>query len=409
MGFSTFHRHLFFKHQSLSVTAMDIALESFPSTPWVFLFRSPIEVMVSHLDRDSPGGGSRAPCLRSQKNPSLRKEVVTYLVSGERTAENDEWCAAHLQMLCSYALKALSQFGNNNNGNRRGIPIDYSSLPGSLQSLIFPLFQYNPTSNVLTKISEESSSYSKQRKPGMFGFNVAKVSKMGIFKGDSHEKASKATASMKRHVQGILMKSFTLLAELAEQSAKTLLSPEDYNKLPEHATLPGVDWLSISALKLEASSTTTLSFLKGVMSRLHSSVIPALPPKNPFGNTHSSKTYETPDCPALPPPGYPKRYNVTRLLNNWNTDNTDIPSIHYDSLCHFDYSNPEQLKQAYAYRDAEVPFVVYNVPEVDAVVKKWSNLDYLQQRLGMYSSVTYYTMSVSLSNVLKLTTLTKLN
>ncbi len=34
------------------------------------------------------------------------------------------------------------------------------------------------------------------------------------------------------------------------------------------------------------------------------------------------------------------------------------------------------------YRKAEVPFVVYNIPEVDEVVKKWNNLDYLQRKLG---------------------------
>ena len=62
------------------------------------------------------------------------------------------------------------------------------------------------------------------------------------------------------------------------------------------------------------------------------------------------------------------------LMNNWNADNTEIPEIHYDSLCHFDYQT--QLEIAQRYREAEVPFVVYNVPSVDNVVKKWNEVDY---------------------------------
>jgi len=30
----------------------------------------------------------------------------------------------------------------------------------------------------------------------------------------------------------------------------------------------------------------------------------------------------------------------------------------------------------------QVPFVVYNIPEVDAVVKKWSDVDYMHTLLG---------------------------
>jgi hypothetical protein len=173
--------------------------------------------------------------------------------------------------------------------------------------------------------------------------------------------------------------------------------------------LYSVSWTTSNNVPLPASSIHQHRL--NLRKDMHSKQALNLPATDAFGTRHSSKPFERLSCAASPDKNhaYPKKYNLMSLLTNWNTDNTDIPSIHYDSLCHFDYSNPEQLKQAYAYRDAEVPFVVYNVPEVDAVVKKWSNLDYLQQRLGMYSSVTYYTMSVSLSNVLKLTTLTKLN
>jgi hypothetical protein len=84
-------------------------------------------------------------------------------------------------------------------------------------------------------------------------------------------------------------------------------------------------------------------------------------------------------CPDVPEPGYPKEYPILDLLNNWNTDETDIPAMHYNSLCYFDYQT-ERYK-AENYRKAEVPFVVYNVPEVDTVVQKWRDVDYLSNKL----------------------------
>jgi hypothetical protein len=68
------------------------------------------------------------------------------------------------------------------------------------------------------------------------------------------------------------------------------------------------------------------------------------------------------------------------ILNNWNPDNTNIPPVHYDSICRFNFQT--ELRKATAYRFAEVPFIVYNVPEVDEVVRKWKDLDYLNSRVG---------------------------
>jgi hypothetical protein len=69
-------------------------------------------------------------------------------------------------------------------------------------------------------------------------------------------------------------------------------------------------------------------------------------------------------------------------LSNWNTDSTIIPDFHYDSLCHFDFKNSSELQAAYNYREAEVPFVVYNIPQLDDVAKKWHNVDYINGKLG---------------------------
>jgi hypothetical protein len=90
------------------------------------------------------------------------------------------------------------------------------------------------------------------------------------------------------------------------------------------------------------------------------------------------------DCPDFPADNYPITYDMKRLLDNWNPDVADIPPIHFNSICRFDYQT--ELNKALNYRNAEKPFVVYNVPEVDEVVKKWSDLDYLNNLVGPHTN-----------------------
>jgi hypothetical protein len=89
---------------------------------------------------------------------------------------------------------------------------------------------------------------------------------------------------------------------------------------------------------------------------------------------------QTIECPDFPADNYPITYDMKRLLDNWNPDVTDIPPMHFNSICRFDYQT--EYNKALNYRNAEKPFIVYNVPEVDAVVKKWSDLDHLNALVG---------------------------
>ena len=72
-------------------------------------------------------------------------------------------------------------------------------------------------------------------------------------------------------------------------------------------------------------------------------------------------------------------YSNISILKHFNTV---IPEYHYDSICHFDYQT--ELQKAENYRKAEVPFIIYNNPEVDSVVQRWSDIDYISSRLGWF-------------------------
>ena len=63
------HDYLFFKFQSIVSQKMPIILSVFPDVPWVFIYRSPVQTLMSHLD-PSKGGNHKPPCLKSKKRPT---------------------------------------------------------------------------------------------------------------------------------------------------------------------------------------------------------------------------------------------------------------------------------------------------------------------------------------------------
>jgi hypothetical protein len=55
-----------------------------------------------------------------------------------------------------------------------------------------------------------------------------------------------------------------------------------------------------------------------------------------------------------------KRYDsLLNIVTNWGPDNPEIPATFKESLQHFNYSNPIERDIAYKFRDAEIPFKVY--------------------------------------------------
>jgi hypothetical protein len=99
------------------------------------------------------------------------------------------------------------------------------------------------------------------------------------------------------------------------------------------------------------------------------------------------------DCPEVPPPGYPKAYPIMDIIHNWGPDRPKpIPPKHYASFCRFDYQ--KDLRKALTYRDAELPFILYNVPEADEVARKWAQPGYLENLSGKQ----YYKTETSHNN-----------
>lgn len=88
--------------------------------------------------------------------------------------------------------------------------------------------------------------------------------------------------------------------------------------------------------------------------------------------TKHNYTYPTIQSPPLE--GYPELEPMGDLLARWPQDAVDDPpSPIVEKLMRFDYSDPHQREMAEVYRNAELPFKVYNIPEVTAAATKWTD------------------------------------
>ena len=92
--------------------------------------------------------------------------------------------------------------------------------------------------------------------------------------------------------------------------------------------------------------------------------------------------YDIHHCPLEPPPGYPVAWNVMTVLENWNPDDTTIPTSIYQGLCVLDWDDENDRTKAEHYRRREVPFVLQHMPEVLRASERWMTPGYLEDLIG---------------------------
>ena len=261
MGRSPVHKRAFFKFQSATSTQMKIALEAFPDVPWVFIYRDPVQTMMSHLDPAK--SSSMSVCLRSKRSPSDKVRATLEKFSLKpKNAPNEAMCAAHLNMLCEHAIEAYESFGSyqSHPQKTRGLFLDYKYLPGGVPNIILPHFGIaNLDKTWLRTMEQESQQYSKSSKR-----NQAR-GKSGDFKEDSNDKEERSTASIREWANKILEPNYR------KMSALTLAAMEDL----------GIN-ASSAALKVIPGSKG----LGGSQKRLLSYEYEA------FRGTHNSSRYE---------------------------------------------------------------------------------------------------------------------
>ena len=297
-------------------------------------------------------------------------------------------------MLCSHATEAYTKYGlySSEGEPQRGLLLNYEGLPASLPLLLLKLFNVKVDHAWLLAMENESKYYSKGR------------GKVHSFEGDSEDKDTRASDTLKEWANKILLPLYEEMEVLGVGGARNI----DSNLVDTiHATADGQgkDWSTLEFPEIEGdenaeprgthmltkiestckSSSETYGNARDRHSRFQepgSDADDQFFAWDPFASTHSSEPFERIKCPTYPPMGYPHTYPIMDLINNWGPDNTDIPPMHYDSLCHFDMSLESDRIKAENYREAEMPFITFNNQEADQVVEKWGDIEYLRKKIG---------------------------
>lgn len=77
---------------------------------------------------------------------------------------------------------------------------------------------------------------------------------------------------------------------------------------------------------------------------------------------------------------YPPFRSLLSLVSEWNPDSPDPPGEFHETLQHFNYGDPVERAMAEKYRNAEVPFKIYNVSGFTKVSRLWND-EYLEENM----------------------------
>ena len=135
------------KFTSFHVFHLELILELFPNTPWVFLSREPDAVLRSMLSQPT-GFMLMDPSTVSSYLGSPPHEVAA-LAPGE-------YVARFLAGMLAVPARRLDDLRSG-----RARLVDYRSLPGAVWTEIAPFFGIEPTRAEVTRMAELSSVYSK--------------------------------------------------------------------------------------------------------------------------------------------------------------------------------------------------------------------------------------------------------
>jgi len=186
---------VFFKFQSSTCPGIPVFQMAFPDVPWMFVYREPVQVIMSHAKDDITM--KRTVCTKTRAYPSRELHDIARRHGRNSPQELDgvEFCAAHLAELTEAVV---------NNLNDMAIPVAYDQLPDMMWETIFPKILDRPMKQFeIDNLKAISNTYSK---------GGARTNKKGEYKDDSKEKEKKASDNVRQAAKEFLQESFDQLA-----------------------------------------------------------------------------------------------------------------------------------------------------------------------------------------------------
>jgi hypothetical protein len=139
---------VFVKFDAWHTLDLPLIRRVFPSTPWIFLCRDPVEVLVSQLRQR---GALMVPGMIDLALPGLVPAAALAMPP-------EEYCSRVLGRICEAAVAGMRLGG--------GRVIDYADLPGALTSEVAPFFGLDCTPEEATQMREVAQFDAKT--PGLY-------------------------------------------------------------------------------------------------------------------------------------------------------------------------------------------------------------------------------------------------
>lgn len=174
----TLPQYVFYKFQSTHL--LPIFTRAMPETPWLFAYRDPVEILMSHFKNYQHGNPQGNPlgknfmphCLRNygvKEQPAVLKEVVA--TTDGRSIDlltPEEYCAAHLAALGEVAIREhnRAQPPKQSKVYNKGWFVNYNELPHKIWEVILPGLVPFVSHDQVTRMAEISKLYSKGEKAG---------------------------------------------------------------------------------------------------------------------------------------------------------------------------------------------------------------------------------------------------
>lgn len=189
--------HAFFKIQSSGTRMIRVFQAAFPDTPYMFVYRDPIQVIMSYFKDGSKKMAGN--CLKHKRSPPPRMRQVLDTYGWSKKAE--DVCAAHLAAFTESVAESLTDYGT---------PVNYRDMPDILFDTVFP--QWTPdlpiTEEELARMRETAGVYSKSGKD---------KGAPAHFAGDSEQKEHMASDAVKEAAAHYMEASYQQLEALAQQ------------------------------------------------------------------------------------------------------------------------------------------------------------------------------------------------
>lgn len=151
--------HYVVKLDSWHALALPLFRLAFPDTPWIFLYRDPVEILVSQMRQ------------RGVQTVPGTIRFDPYRIDGAEEMSGEEYCARTLDRVCTAVLDNIASGG--------GLIINYTDLPGAVDDLILPHFGITPDAKARAAMAAATRFDAKTPTEAFTGDSEAKQREAG--------------------------------------------------------------------------------------------------------------------------------------------------------------------------------------------------------------------------------------